>query len=120
MSHSWLRKLFNVSLLGSRTLRRRYHSQPGRRSYKATRTLFVEQLEVRTVPSVTIGKGNNNISADSFNGAAVTLTDAPIVTEGAHGDMASGTLVLNAPSGFSFDTSASPSIAVTHVAGTGT
>src|SRR5262252_2494017 len=53
---------------------------------------------------------NAAVSADSAAaGTYVTLT-GPALTEGSGRDVATGTIVLSAPAGFAFDTSASVSV----------
>jgi len=56
---------------------------------------------------VTPATGGSTISADT-NGATgtgvYTLLTGPTITEGAVGDVHAGTIILNAPTGFAFDT----------------
>ena len=55
----------------------------------------------------TAATGGNNISADNVGGTFTTLT-GPIFAESAKGDIGTGTIVLNAPSGFIFDVGGTP------------
>ena len=60
-------------------------------------------------PAVTAATGGGAISADTSQGAAgaaFTSLTGPVLTEAAGGDITLGTIVLNAPSGFRFDTTA--------------
>ncbi len=59
------------------------------------------------------------ISADTFNGAPTALT-GPTLDEGASQDIGAGTLMLNAPAGFQFDTTATVLVTVTKISGSGT
>jgi len=59
---------------------------------------------------------NISVSADSFGGASVALGNI-VLTEGAKADIGNGTLVLNAPSGFSFDTTAAVTVTVANAGG---
>ena len=52
--------------------------------------------------AVTPATGGSSISADTTGGSYTTLT-GPIISEGATGDINTGTIILNAPSGFIFD-----------------
>jgi hypothetical protein len=63
-----------------------------------------------TSPSITVNAaqftqatGGNPISADGATGTFTTLT-GPIYTENANAEVGLGTIILNAPSGFVFDT----------------
>src|SRR5438128_1712412 len=57
------------------------------------------------VASVTLtpAPGGTAISADTTGGTFASLT-GPVLAEGVSGDIGGGTIVLNAPSGFVFDT----------------
>jgi len=55
--------------------------------------------------TVTTATGGSAISADTAGGTYASLT-GPVITEGATGDIGVGTIILNAPSGFNFDTTA--------------
>ena len=73
---------------------------------------------------VTPTTGGESISADTntTNGVATwTTLTGPTIREGAYRDFpASGTFILNVPSGFSFNTGAAVTATITRVAGTGT
>lgn len=72
-----------------------------------------------TAQTITTATGGGAISADNTGGAYSTLT-GPVYTEGANGDAGVGTIILNAPSGFEFDTGGTaPTVLVTRVAGNG-
>src|SRR5439155_11502317 len=64
---------------------------------------------------ITQATGGSAIPADNAGGTFVTLT-GPSYTENASGDVGSGTIVLNAPSGFIFDTGGTaPTVAITRI-----
>ncbi len=70
------------------------------------------------VATVTPATGGGAISASTAGGAYTTLT-GPVITESDAGAILTGTIVLNAPSGFQFDTGGvAPTVLVTRVAGT--
>ncbi|MEX0602617.1 MAG: hypothetical protein WD295_04695, partial [Bacteroidota bacterium] len=82
-----------------------------------------------TSPSITVNpggtgtltpaSGGNAISSDNTGGAYTTLT-GPIYEEGSNGNISSGTIILNVPAGFEFDTGGtSPTILVTRTSGSG-
>ena len=63
--------------------------------------------------------GGFNISADTRGGVYTSLT-GPIYTEIQNGNVGTGTIILNAPSGFIFDTNVtSPNVLITRVSGSG-
>jgi hypothetical protein len=67
----------------------------------------------------TPASGGSSISADTTGVTYTTLT-GPVIAEGATADIGTGTIILNAPSGFIFDTGGSaPTVLVTRTAGTG-
>ena len=69
--------------------------------------------------TVTPATGGSAISADTTGGSYAALA-GPIILEGATADIGTGTIILNAPSGFNFNTVASSVTATrTDVAGTG-
>ena len=74
--------------------------------------------------TVTPATGGGAISADTntTNGTAIwTTLTGPSIAEGAYRDFpASGTFILNAPSGFSFNTGATVTSVISRYAGTGT
>lgn len=53
--------------------------------------------------TVTTATGGSSISADNTGGSYIPLT-GPTIAEGANGDVATGTIILSAPSGFVFNT----------------
>src|SRR5207249_591649 len=53
--------------------------------------------------TLTPATGGSAISADTTGGAYTSLT-GPIYSETASGDVGTGTIILNVPSGFVFDT----------------
>src|SRR5439155_11414433 len=79
-----------------------------------------------TSPSITVGTaqftaatGGSAISADTAGGTFTSLT-GPSYTEKVSGDVGTGTIILNAPTGFTFDTGgAAPTVVVDRLGGTG-
>lgn len=76
-------------------------------------------------PGIVVGRtyapatGGEAISADGANGAFTTL-NGPIYSESLNGDVGVGTIILNAPAGFVFDTGGiSPTVLMTRLTGTG-
>ena len=68
--------------------------------------------------TVTPATGGSAIDNSTAGGAFTNLT-GPVISEGVSIDIGNGTIVLNAPSGFEFDTSASVTVLVTRTAGGG-
>ena len=66
---------------------------------------------------ITDATGGDAISADITSSATFTNLTGPSIAENNPGDLGTGTIVLNAPSGFIFDTNATVTVTVT---GTGT
>ncbi len=63
--------------------------------------------------------GASAISADTAGGTYTTLT-GPAYYEATNGDAGAGTIILNCPSGFSFDTGGTaPTVIITRIGGTG-
>src|SRR5207249_5753204 len=63
--------------------------------------------------------GAAGISADTVGGSYTSLS-GPVYYEAASGDTATGTIILNVPSGFIFDTSTpAPSVVITRLSGSG-
>jgi hypothetical protein len=56
---------------------------------------------------VTVATGGSAIPADTTGGTYTALT-GPVYTESARGNIGTGTIILNAPAGFIFDTSCCP------------
>jgi hypothetical protein len=73
---------------------------------------------VQAAVTLTPATGGSAIPADRTALAFTSLT-GPVLTEGATGDIAAGTIELNAPSGFEFDSTATVTVAVNSVGGTG-
>ena len=67
--------------------------------------------------SITTATGGSAINADTTGGTFTTLT-GPTITEGANRDITTGTIIVNAPSGFTFNTGASVTATITRDAGT--
>jgi hypothetical protein len=61
---------------------------------------------------------NARVAADQL-GRAYSALNGPALSEGATGDIGTGTIVLNAPPGFTFDPNAIVTATVTRIAGTG-
>ncbi|MCX6120398.1 MAG: hypothetical protein NTX44_02110 [Ignavibacteriales bacterium] len=71
------------------------------------------------VGTVTAATGGGAVSADN-TGVTYTSLTGPVYQEGATGQVTTGTLVLNVPSGYIFDTGGTqPTVSVGHVSGTG-
>ncbi|MEX2117371.1 MAG: hypothetical protein WEB37_10825, partial [Bacteroidota bacterium] len=69
--------------------------------------------------TVTPATGGGAISADNTGGAYSTLT-GPVYAEAANGNAGVGTIILNAPAGFIFDTGGTaPTVLITRIAGAG-
>ncbi len=64
--------------------------------------------------SVTPATGGSSISADTVASGVSTALTGPVVTEGALGDIGTGTIILTLPSGFVFDTTSSVKATVTN------
>ena len=68
---------------------------------------------------VTAATGGGAVSADNVGGAYTSLT-GPLYTETSSGNAGTGTIILNAPSGFAFDTTTPlPTVLVTRTGGVG-
>ncbi len=69
--------------------------------------------------TVTPATGGEAISADTVGGVFTSLT-GPVISEGTTADIGTGTIILNAPSGFEFDTAVpAVTVLVTRIGGTG-
>ena len=69
--------------------------------------------------TVTPASGGGAVSADNTGGTYVTLT-GPVYSEAANGDVGLGTIILNVPSGFAFDTGGTaPTVLITRTGGNG-
>lgn len=69
--------------------------------------------------SITTATGGGAISADTTGGAYTTLI-GPVISEGSMADIGTGTIILNVPSGFIFDTTGiAPTVLVTRISGNG-
>jgi hypothetical protein len=80
-----------------------------------------------TSPSITVGPGTftaatggGSISADTAVTGVFTSLTGPVYSERSSGDAGAGTIILTAPAGFIFDTSATPRVLITRTAGNGT
>lgn len=69
--------------------------------------------------SITTATGGSSISADTTGVSYTTLT-GPTITEGANKDITTGTIIINAPSGFIFNTGATVTATITRDFGTKT
>src|SRR5438093_827477 len=69
--------------------------------------------------SITAATGGSAISADNTGGTWTTLT-GPVLDESTGKEIGTGTIVLNAPAGFVFDTASTVTATVTRIAGSGT
>src|SRR3989344_8868222 len=83
-------------------------------------SLFLGSIEsVSATAAVTAATGGSAISADTAGGSYTSLTGS-VISEGATADIGTGTIILNVPSGFIFDTGGtSPTVLVTRTAGNG-
>jgi len=73
----------------------------------------------RATAIVTPATGGSSISADTTGGAYTSLT-GPAIAEGLVSEINTGTIILNVPSGFVFDTGGTaPTVLVTRIAGSG-
>lgn len=69
--------------------------------------------------TVTPATGGSAISADTVEGAYTSLI-GPIISEGAVGDVNAGTIILNTPTGFIFDTGdTAPTVKIIRTSGNG-
>lgn len=69
--------------------------------------------------TVTLATGGSAISADTTGGAYTSLT-GPVISEGAVGDVNVGTIILNVPTGFVFDTGGTaPTVKIVRTSGQG-
>lgn len=68
--------------------------------------------------TVTVATGGSSISNTTAGGTFTNLT-GPLINESASMNIGNGTIVLNAPSGFEFDTSANVTVLVTRLSGAG-
>lgn len=76
-------------------------------------------VSAATAQTVTPATGGGAISADNTGGAYTTLT-GPVYSEGASGHAGTGTIILNAPAGFIFDTGGTaPTVLITRTSGNG-
>lgn len=81
--------------------------------------LFGVFQDVLATVTITTATGGSAISADTTGGTYTSLT-GPVISGGASGDIGVGTIILNAPSGFNFSTTANSVTATrTDVTGTG-
>lgn len=82
-------------------------------------SLLAVSRGVFATATVTPATGGSAISADTTGGTYTSLI-GPIVSEGATGDIGTGTIILNVPSGFIFDTDGTaPTVLVNRISGAG-
>lgn len=72
-----------------------------------------------TLASHTDATGGGAISADDKAGPTYTALTGPVYTEGNTGDVGTGTIILEAPTGFIFNTGSAPDLLVTRITGAG-
>lgn len=110
--------LFNLTLMTSKKIYSEYkHFFLGSSLFLATLLFFY--LAVSATASVTTpATGGGAISADTTGGTYTTLT-GPVLSEGATGDVGLGTIILNVPAGFAFNTIANRVTATVTDGGTG-
>ncbi len=75
--------------------------------------ILLSPQEALAVATVTPATGGTNLTVGAF-----AQLSGPVVTEGTTGDINTGNIVLQAPSGFQFDPSRNVTATVTNVAGT--
>jgi hypothetical protein len=77
-------------------------------------------LAVKPVTDVTAATGGSSISNSNFASNTWTTLTGPSLVETGNNGIASGTLVLTAPTGFQFNTAAAVTATVAHINGNGT
>ncbi|MEQ8525855.1 DUF2341 domain-containing protein [Gracilimonas sp.] len=78
---------------------------------------YLSEKYTLSIRKITAAENGENISADDANTSYTSLT-GPIIKEGFAGELsASGTFVLNAPTGFEWNTGATPSVSTSAVYG---
>lgn len=78
---------------------------------------YLSEKYTLSIRKITAAENGENISADDANSTYTSLT-GPIIKEGFAGELsASGTFVLNAPTGFEWNTGATPSVTTSAVYG---
>ncbi len=71
-------------------------------------------------PNISLATGGGAISADNVGTGTWTSLTGPFYAEGANGDVQIGTIILNAPPGFIFDTTGiAPTVLITRISGSG-
>lgn len=85
--------------------------------------LLFAWLQAQAAVTVTPATGGTAISADTAaaspgTGAWTALT-GPVIAEGSTADIGTGTIILNAPSGYEFNTAAGTTVLVTRTQGSG-
>src|SRR5439155_18602824 len=84
-----------------------------------SKTPSTNTITVGAAAQYTAASGGGAISADTSTGTFTTLT-GPKYTEKATGDVGTGTIILNAPSGFVFDTGGTaPTVVIARLNGNG-
>jgi hypothetical protein len=94
--------------------------------YRSVATLFLATISLilllsqtaEATVTVTAATGGSAISADTngTNGTGTfTILSGPVLTEGAFGDIGTGTIILNAPSGFAFSTTSGVTATVSNL-----
>lgn len=73
---------------------------------------FALPIAAFATAAVTPATGGSALLSTQVGGTFTTLT-GPVITEGATGDIHTGTITLNAPTGFQFNTSSAVTVAVT-------
>ncbi len=83
-------------------------------------TNFGTLSEVAASNTVTAATGGSSISSNTIGGTFTSLT-GPVISEGVTSSILEGTVILNAPAGFEFDTTgAAPTVLITRIAGSNT
>ena len=70
--------------------------------------------------TITTATGGSAISADTFGSSTFTTLTGPVYSEASNGNVGTGTIILNVPTGFIFDTGGTaPTVVVTRIGGGG-
>src|SRR5262249_4183414 len=85
----------------------------------ASKSAYTSPLITVSPAQFTPATGGTSISADGATGTFISLT-GPSYSENASGDVGTGTIIVNAPAGFVFDTGGTaPTILLTRLTGSG-
>ena len=83
-------------------------------------TVFVCASGSLDAQTITPATGGSSVSADNYGTGAWTTLTGPYYEESANGQVQNGTIILNVPTGFEFDTGGTePTVLITRVSGNG-